>query len=379
MKRHFVAFGILGRYLARQNIFFMLICLGVGTGVYLLSDIFDRLDDFVKAGLSGQLIIYYFFVKIPVIFSQIMPAVFLLSLVIQMGVLSRSRELVALRAGGISFGWFVAYFFIYALIWSCAQLVFSQYVGVFGEHEANRIWKQEVRKYQLDEMRIDNIWFREGPFIVHASQAIPNQNRADDVTVYEFELDSRQLVRVLNAKRALVDENGWGLLDVTELDVRSFSSTQRVSQFLSVRQNLKAFSAVQGPEDKTQLPLWDLSRVIQGLEASGANVERLRTAWHSKISYAFTIVVMALMAMVLVSVSENLYMNVGVSLLLAFLLYGMHVVGVSAGQKGVMPPVVAAWMGNIVLGGLSSLWLFIKTQPRLEHNIRKHLNALKKR
>jgi lipopolysaccharide export system permease protein len=368
--RSFLGVGVLGRYLIQQNLYLMAICLSVGTSIYLLSDVFDRLDDFIKAGLGAETILFYFFVKVPLIVSQLMPAIFLLAMVLQMGVLTRSKEMLALRAGGVSFAWFVRFFFIYALVWSVGQLVFSQFLGAFGEYEANRIWKEDVRNKQLDELTIENLWFRDGPFIVLAKEAFPGKSRATGITVYEFATDSQELIRILTAKKALIDDNGWGLLDVHELDTRTFVSVTRLSQFLSVRQNLKAYAAVELKADTAQLPLFELSKAIDKLEESGSNVEILRTVWHGKWSYAFSVAVMALMALALVTFSENVYANIGFSLILIFVQYGVHVVGATAGEKGVLPPFLAAWMGNFIMAGLASLRLVWVTVPGFQATLR---------
>ncbi|NDV19108.1 LptF/LptG family permease [Pseudodesulfovibrio sp. JC047] len=368
--RNILGVGVLSRYLIRQNVYLMAICLAVGTGIYLLSDIFDRLDDFIAAGLGAETILFYFVVKIPLIVSQLMPAIFLLAMVIQLGVLTRSREMLALRAGGVAFSWFIRFFVMYAIIWSVGQLVFSQFLGVFGEYEANRIWKEDVRKKQLDELTIKNLWFRDGPFIVLADKAHPGKSRASGITVYEFTSDSQDLIRILTAKKALIDDNGWGLLDVQELDTRTFVQVKRLSQFLSVRQNLKAYAAVELKGDKAQLPLLELSKAIKKLQESGSNVEILRTVWHGKLSYAFSMVVMALFALTLITFSENMYANIGLALILIFVQYGMHVVGATAGEKGVLPPIMAAWLGNAIMGALASLRLAWVALPGFQHFVR---------
>ncbi|BDQ36166.1 permease [Pseudodesulfovibrio nedwellii] len=369
--------GVLSRYLIRQNLYLMAICLAAGTGIYLLSDVFDRLDDFIQAGLGVETILFYFVVKIPLIVSQLMPAIFLLAMVIQLGVLTRSREMLALRAGGVSLAWFIRFFVIYAMIWSVGQLVFSQFLGVFGEYEANRIWKEDVRKKQLDEMTIKNLWFRDGPFIVLAEKAYPGKSKASGITVYEFTTDSQDLIRILSAKKALIDDHGWGLLDVHELDTRTFIGVSRLSQFLSVRQNLKAYAAVELKGDKAQLPLLELSRAIKKLEESGSNVEILRTVWHGKLSYAFSMVLMALFAMALMTFSENLYANIGLALILIFIQYGVHVVGATAGEKGVLPPIMAAWLGNAIMGSLASLRLAWVALPRFQITVREWIGGLR--
>jgi len=362
--------GVLSRYLIRQNLYLMVVCLAVGTCIYLLSDIFDRLDDFIKAGLGADVVLMYFIVKIPMIVSQLMPAIFLLAMVIQLGILSRSREMLALRAGGVSFGWFIKFFFIYALVWSLGQLVFSQFLGVFGEVEANRIWKEDVHNRQLDEMKINNLWFRDGPFIVLAKEAYPGKSRASGITVYEFTTDNQELIRIMTAKKALIDDHGWGLLDVHELDTRTFIGMSRLSQFLSVRQNLKAYAAVEIKGDKARLPLFELSKAIKKLEESGSNVEILQTVWHGKLSYAFSIAVMSLVALALITFSENVYANIGLSLVLIFVQYGVHVVGATAGEKGVLPPLVAAWLGNAVIASVAGLRLAWVTLPGFRAAVR---------
>jgi len=367
--------GVLGRYLIRQNLYLMTICLSVGTSIYLLSDMFDRLDDFFSAGIGGGTIIYYFFVKTPLIISQLMPAIFLLAMVIQLGVLTRSREMLALRAGGVSYAWFIRFFVIYAMVWSMGQLAFSQYFGVMGETEANRIWKEDVRKKQLDKLSIDDLWLRDGAYIIFAKEAFPAKNQVDDVTVYEFDNDGQDLIRIYSAKGGQATSKGWALRNVIELDARTFGSERYVSMMLPVDQVLSDFAAVELKGNKAELPLVELSKAIKKLEASGSNVEILKTAWHGKWAYAFSITVMALLAMTLMSLSENVYANIGYSLILIFVQYGIHAVSATAGEKGLLPPMLAAWMGNIIMGGMAAIYLTWVASPGLQSMVRRMLSG----
>ena len=93
---------LLSRYLIRQNLFLLFAILLMSTGLYLLTDFFERLDNFLESGTSAKMVLIFFSVKIPLIISQILPAVFMLAMVAQMNFLQRSRELIALTAGGIS-------------------------------------------------------------------------------------------------------------------------------------------------------------------------------------------------------------------------------------------------------------------------------------
>lgn len=370
--------GALSGYLVRQNLFLMISCLGAGTFIYLLADIADRLEHFLEASLSWRQIITYFMVKVPLIFSQILPAVFLLAVVLQIGLLVRNREMMALRAGGLSIGWFIRFFIVYALIWSFGQLFFSQFVASYGEREATRIWREEVRKRQLDKKTVKNLWFREGPYIVHAGEAQPTSNRVKDVTLYEFDRDSMRLQRIMTAKKGLVDEHGWGLLDVWEIETSDFTATKLLTNFIPLRQNMRSF--LDGDTtDRSDLPLWHLGQVIDELKESGSNVERLRTAWHGKLSYAFSIITMALLALALTSFFENLYVNLVLSLVVIFSYYGLYVLGITTGQKGILPPIVGAWLANAVFSALAGLRLSWLCASRFTARVHRWRDGLSRR
>lgn len=209
-----------------------------------------------------------------------------------------------------------------------------------------------MRKRQLDKRVLKNLWFREGAYIVHAGEAQPTQSRVNDVTVYEFDRDTNRLSRIMTAKKGLVDEHGWGLLDVWEIETADFASMKLLTHFIPLRQDMRGFlSADSG--DRADLPLWRLGQIIEELRESGSNVERLRTAWHGKWSYAFSMVTMALLALAMCTIFENLYVNLVLSLLLIFGYYALYVMGITTGQKGLVPPVLGAWLANMLFSGVA--------------------------
>ena len=87
--------SLLFRYLTKNNAMILLPTLAVGIGLYVLTDLFERLDNFIEAGLSVGMVLTYFVVKMPLVISQILPVIFLLSTVIQLCIMARSREPVS--------------------------------------------------------------------------------------------------------------------------------------------------------------------------------------------------------------------------------------------------------------------------------------------
>ena len=124
--------------------------LAVGIGLYVLTDLFERLDNFIEAGLSVGMVLTYFIVKMPLVISQILPVIFLLSAVIQLCIMARSRELTALQAGGISLGVVANSMILCGIFWGSVQLGFSEYLACWdgGEvrpHLAGRGSQEEPR------------------------------------------------------------------------------------------------------------------------------------------------------------------------------------------------------------------------------------------
>ena len=354
----------LSRYLLRQNMFYMLTVLAAGTALYLLSDLFDRLDDFLEAGLGLGAMAWYFVVKTPLILSQILPAVFLVAAVIQLCLMARGRELLALRSGGVSFGALARFFVVYAVFWSLVQLGFAQGIGVFGEQAASAIWAEQVRERQLENRELYNIWFKEGDTVVRMETVRPAKLQALNVTVFELTPDRGAMRRMLTARSVDARPGRWVLHEVRVLDPATFEAADEAQETLPLTQDLRSFLAIDPDTDPASLSMVKLSRVIDRLEASGSNVERLRTAWHMKWSYAFSILAMGLIALALVTLWENIYLDIALSLGVTFAYYVVFMLGVTAGQKGLLHPVLGAWLANLVFCSLAGGRLAWVIRPR---------------
>jgi len=175
-----------------------------------------------------------------------------------------------------------------------------------------------------------------------------------------------------------VDENGWGLLDAWEIETKDFMASKLLTHFVPLRQDMRSFLKAD-VADRSDLPLWHLSQVIDELRESGSNVERLRTAWHGKLSYAFSIVTMALLALALCSFFENMYVNLVISLLVIFSYYGLYVLGITTGQKGLVPPILAAWMANLTFSTLAGLRLAWICAPRFTARVHRWREGMSRR
>jgi lipopolysaccharide export system permease protein len=343
--------SILSRYLLRQNIFLLLAILLAGVGLYVLTDLFERLDNFWESGAGVSLVLLYFCVKIPTIVSQILPAVFLLSLVVQLNFLARAREQIALAAGGVSPAVLFRFVFLYGVLIASAQFSLAQVLGVAGERAASRIWQEDVRGRVLAETIIEGVWFTEKNYIVHIGEAYPAQRKGANLLVYSLDETGFSIDEILRASRFTVSDDGekWILEDGGRLIPAQYANVAFTRFELPLRQDLLSFqvAARSGGIRHNQLSLGDLKETILRLEQAGSNVEGLRTVWHGKLSYAGSIVVMGILALLVSRLTPNIYKATGISLLLVFLFFGLNTIGVSLGEKGIVTPFLGAWFADL--------------------------------
>ena len=100
----------------------------------------------------------------------------------------------------------------------------------------------------------------------------------------------------------------------------------------------------------------DLTARIDQLKKNGVDTTKWEVDRLFKISFAFTNLIVVLFGLPLVVMKSKggLSFGVGMGIFVIFIYYAFIKFGMSMGYKGIMPPLAAAWMGNVIfsIGGL---------------------------
>ncbi|MFI3271385.1 MAG: LptF/LptG family permease [Pseudomonadota bacterium] len=355
---------LLSRYLFKNNLLIILAILAVGITIYLLVDLFDNLDIMIDAGISFQTGLLYYAAKTPLIISQILPAIFLLAALTQLSIMSKERELVAIQAGGISMLVIVRFFIINGILWSCLQLAFSQAIGVYGENEASRIWQEEIRGRAPSQLVLEQVWFTDDNYVIHLDKVAPRTGQGQNLSAYNLSQDGVSITEIIRAKHFTVKKGAWLLEDVSIFTPENFGQEARDVYTLALNQDVADFAIIAPKAKPNTLPLWQLGQAIEKLSASGSNVEGLRTAWHMKVAYAASLLVMGLIAVAIITWRDSIYLAITLALACTFVFYVIFTVGGTLGEKGLVSPFFAAWGANILAGGLAIMRLIYVLRPR---------------
>jgi lipopolysaccharide export system permease protein len=350
---------VLPAYLLRGNLFLLFLILCVGIGIFLLADMFERLDDFLAVGIGADTVIYYFLLKLPNIIYLIMPAVYLVSVIMQLNFLKRNNELTALQSGGIHPNVILAIVLVYSVFLACILFIFGQVIGITQEREAARIWQEKVKGNVLEESHIDGLWFKEGNNIIHIGQVYIARKTGSNIIVYKVNEKGKSIDEILKAREFSILPGGvWKLENVVRLVPSQYRAETLESAELDIQQDLQAFQVVgrQMGMDPGRLTMPELYRAIRHLEQAGSNVEALRTALFAKPAYAFSIIVMGLIAIMVTRSIGNIYAALAGGTLVVFFYHTINAVCVSMGEKNIIPPIAGAWAADVLFLCAGALW-----------------------
>jgi lipopolysaccharide export system permease protein len=288
-----------------------------------------------------------------------------LALVIQMNLLHRSREQMALEAGGVSPFVFLRFIMCYGLLWACGQFFFSQFLGVAGDRLATDIWQTNVQGDKSSSVILENRWLTNGNRLIHFGSALPALKSGQDLLIYTLDDSGMGVEEILRAKDFSIEPDQWNLRNVVRLTPETFTSARLDSHILPIRQDIAELQFLtRGGLKGPQLPFWELDDTINRLEAAGSNVEALRTIWHGKLSYAASIILMGLLALVISGLIQNIYKAIGAALLVIFFVYCLNTFCATLGEKGLLAPAIGAWFADGLLSMLSLIWLFLPWMRR---------------
>ena len=354
--------SLLFRYIFLRHARLLLLIMGLGMGLYLLTDIVERVDIFIDAGSGLGLILQYFGVRLPSILAQILPAVFLLATVVTLCLMHHSRELTALHAGGISFSTVALVLVLCGVFWGGVQFCCSQFVGVQGEKYAQQIWLEEVRKRDLSQRTIKDVWFMENGWTVSLDSLKPD-GEGTGLSAFHLRDGASDVDVIVRAERVKGSDKGWVAANAVRLYPDTYKREELTRLELPLHQDPELFFSTES-DNLQQLPIWQLGDAIEQLRAAGSNVEGLRTVWHGKISYAASLIVMALLGAAIVSVSSNIYIAVAISMAGTFIMYALTMFGESLGQLGALPPLMAAWGADALLLAVAVARLYLVSVRR---------------
>lgn len=345
--------SVLNRYLVRQFAGLFLLITTAFVLLYLIVDLFDRLDIFLRHEASLGATVRYFLFKIPLILTQMTPPAVMTAVLLSLGLLTRHNEITALRAGGVSLTQTALPLVAITFGISLAVLVWNETVVPYSSRQFGFVNNVEIRKRALRGILSDReVWYHGSEGFYNIDLVDRDRQTIHGLLIYRLDKDFH-LRSVIQVERAQWAGGRWRAEGGVEyhLDRGPGAATPLGPGDLSIGETLDDFLEVERePEEFSYLTLrdWVAKLRRKGIDASDYLVDL-----QLKLALPFASAILAIVAIPIAGAVRrhpSLALIIGLGLAVGFGYWVVLAFSLSLGHSGALPPVVAAWAANLVFG-----------------------------
>ncbi|MGD9905602.1 MAG: LPS export ABC transporter permease LptF [Vicinamibacterales bacterium] len=364
---------LLDLYVGMLYVRILVLCLVGMAGLFYISTFIDLSERLVKGTATIGMLLAYFWWATPQFVYYIIAIAVLLAAVVTIGALTKSSELVVMRACGISL--YRTAVPLLAAAGVAAAALFALEERILGP--ANRRASELNRLIRGQSPRTFDVLNRK--WLTGADGALYNyqfydtrQQVLNGVTMLRFaDDDAGRVVARLFARTATADPGeahdptrwlaraGW---------LRTFDRDMAVDDYDRFEERAVALDPpetfVTEAPPPSQMNYGQLRRYITDLRASGYDVREDEVALYRKVAFPFVTLVMTLIGVpfAVTTGRRGALYGIGAGIVLALVYWTLISVFAAFGAGGAMPPLLAAWAPNLLFGaGAVYLLLTVRT------------------
>lgn len=352
---------ILYRYLVGEYSKLLSLCLAGLAAVYFTIDFFGKFRRFLEDDAATATVITYFALRLPKMVADVLPVSVLMATLITLGILTRTNELTAIKACGISLYRALAPFLAVAALATAGVLGANLRLIPVLEQRAEYLRKVKIEGREAERFfRSKHLWLRHGDQFINILLADPERQTLEGVRVYRVGSDFT-LRSVIEAERAVFVQGRWIMPVATERVLAPDAATteRRLSDApLDITRRPKEFRQL--VLEPPAMTFGELRRFVAQLRAEGLDDQRYAVDLHAKTALPFVNLVMALVGLSLglhESRARGTGRGIALSLVVALGYWFSHSLALSLGHGGLLPPWLAAWMANLIFAAFGGFLL----------------------
>lgn len=254
----------------------------------------DELKDLGKGNYGLKEILLYLTLTSPRVFYELVPSAALLGSLFVLGAMANNREIVAMRAIGLSVFWIIRSIMLAGLILVAIAVAVGEFVAPAAERTAQMI-KTTAQNQKVVMNSRYGMWFREGDSFINVRQ-IHDDGFLGDITIYQLSSDHRlELVKHAETARYLGQQQ-WRLENIewSEVANRRIFSDLAPNQHWQTSIDPDLLDIVVVKADN--LSLYDLFMYVDFLKENNQKYQSFELAFWSRLINPFVTFVMLMVS-----------------------------------------------------------------------------------
>jgi lipopolysaccharide export system permease protein len=339
------------------------------TTIAVVIDTSEKADDFVNSGLkTGQIIMQYYIGFVPYIISMIFPLMVFIAVIYFTSRLAARSEFIAILAGGVRFNRLLRPYLIGALLlsglfWIASQTWIPKANKIRTDFQANYVDRNSSYQPNAGTVNRNNYYLRADSNTYVAMLYYDTMSKsAGGFTLQRIR--NNKVYYNLRAERISWDtaKKNWHVYNIIQRNFDGLRESVKQSKDTNLNLNVRPNELGHDEYLKDKLTSRDLRTFIQREELRGTEgLNNYKVERYHRDSTPFSIIIMTIMGAVVssrkVRGGSGLYLAFG--LVAAAIFVVMDKFAITFSVKGDFPPMIAAWIPNIIFSGVT-LWLYIK-------------------
>lgn len=329
--------------------------------LFIFIDYLSRMDNFIQSDITLTRGLWYVLLKLPFMFVQLTPASLLLAVIASFGIMNRNAELTALKSSGISVYFLVKPALLAGLFLAGLMVILGETLIPVSMAKANHIrYREMAGAAQVSQGRKD-IWIKSEDHLVHINFFDPVQQTMAGITVTTMG-DGFKILTRIDAREGHYENGRWTFRGVTRQVYDSGQDDYIVTLLPEMVTDYKI-----EPEDlgrvtqkSDEMSFAELRAYVKKVVAEGYDPTTYQVDMNGKLAFPFICVIMALTGAATGMrsfVKTNLPAAIGLGVVICFLYWFVYGFCMSLGYASILPPLVAAWAGNLIFFCLGIIYL----------------------
>lgn len=348
---------ILDNYVLRSFIRYLLLILAAFVMLLLVFTFFDLLGDIIHNRVPLITVGAYLINLAPSMLYLMTPLSVLVSVLVTFGIMTRTNEITAMKATGVSIYRAVIPVLAISAALSVGLFFFEQFYLPQANTRQEQIRNAIKGKPAQTFLRPDRKWiFGQHNTIYYYEHFDPDRNEFASISAFEFDPKTFEITRRVYGLRAhweqdigkWVFEKGW-VRDFQGEHVVNFR-TFDASTFTRLNEPPTYFN--KEVKQSSEMNYAELQRYIMDLRQSGFDVSRLEVQLQKKLAYPLITFVMAVLAVpfALSAGRKGALTGVAIALLVAVVYWTSSGLFEALGNVNQLPSALAAWAPDLLFG-----------------------------
>lgn len=336
-------------------------------GIFYIATFIDLSDKLFKGQTTGTMLLQYLWYATPQFIYYVLPIAALVATLVTIGVLTKSTELIVMRACGISLYRTALPLVVFSLLWSASLFALEESVLAPANRQAQAL-RHVIRGGSPQTFDVLNRrWLvASDGSIYHYQFFDPRTKVLSGLSLFSIDEQAwRVRARTFATQARATPEGPWM---AAEGWTRTFGPGGELKDYRVLSgdrldlEPAETFSTEQ--PDAERMNYGQLRSYIDELQASGFNVTPYNVALQRKLSFPLVTLIMTLIAVpfAVTTGRRGALYGIGVGIVLAIVYWLVFSVFAAIGTAGLIPPMLAAWAPNLIfMTGALYLLLTVRT------------------